>query len=291
MAAAGPLASLVLAGVFYLVGAALAAAGAPMVLSGVTVYLAGLNVILALFNLVPAFPLDGGRMLRALLWGWRGDLRWATRVAAGIGGGVGLALVLLGVLSVIGGDVIGGMWFFLIGLFVRAAAASSYQQLVAREGLGGVPVARFMCRDPATVSPDMRVSDLVESYFLGRYLKLVPVVDEAGRLIGMVDVRAVKALPRETWHQRRVADILTPISPENTIRPDTDAVTALELMQRTGRSRLLVADGDQLVGIVSLKDMLNALRLRLDFAEMQPSRSEVAGGRHVPELGAHAGRS
>jgi Zn-dependent protease len=208
MAAAGPFASLVLAGVFYLLGTALAAADAPMTITVVMFYVAGLNVILAVLNLIPAFPLDGGRILRALLWGWRGDLRWATRLAAGIGGAFGIALLVLGVISVIGGNLVGGMWLFLIGLFLRAAAAGSYQQLVAREALRGVSVTRFMCRDPATVSSNARLSELVDAYFLGRYVKLVPVVD-GGRLLGVVDVRGVKALPREEWLQHRVAEIMT----------------------------------------------------------------------------------
>lgn len=279
MAIAGPIASLVLALLFYVIASGLGAADAPQALTGVVAYLAGINVILAIFNLIPAFPLDGGRVLRAALWAWRGDLRWATRIAAGIGGGFGLGLIFLGVLDVLRGDLVGGMWLFLIGLFVRAAAAGSYQRLVTREVLGAASVASVMCREPVTAPSGMRVADLIETYFLGRYLKLVPVVDD-GRLVGLVDVRAVKAVPREAWAERRVADIMTAISPENTIRPDTDAATALEQMQRTGRSRLLVAEGDRLLGIVSLKDMLNMLGMRLDFdmAERNAAAPGTSGG-------------
>ncbi len=278
MAAAGPVASLVIAAVFYLLRTALDVVGLPAPFIGVLGYLAGINVILAVFNLVPAFPLDGGRMLRAVLWGWRGDLRGATRIAANIGGGFGLALILLGVINVIGGNLVGGMWYFLIGLFVRAAASGSYQQMMARETLGGVPVLRFMRRDPRTVTPDTPIADLVEAYFLQHYLKFVPVVAN-GRLLGLVDVRAVKAVPREAWTQRRVADIMTPSSDENTVQPDSDAIAALELIQRTGRSRLLVAEGDRLIGIVALKDMLNALTMRLDFPDLPQARTDALAGR------------
>lgn len=264
MAAAGPAASLVLAAVFYLAATAFSQTDLPAPFLGIITYLAGINVILALFNLVPAFPLDGGRLLRAVLWAMRGDIRWATRIAANLGGGFGIALILLGIYSIFVGNFVSGMWAFLIGLFVRAAAASSYQQLVAREVLGGITVANVMTRNPVTVAPGVSVADLVENYLLGHNLKLVPVVAD-GRVSGIVDVRAAKSVPRERWDQRRVAEIATPLAQENTIRPDAGAHAALELMQRTGQSRLLVLDGDRLVGIVSLKDMLRILGLRIDL--------------------------
>lgn len=276
MAIAGPIASLVLAALFFVVGAALDAADQPQPLVGVIAYLAGINVIIALFNLVPAFPLDGGRVLRAALWSWRGDLRWATRIAANIGGGFGLGLIFLGVVNVFGGNIVGGMWMFLIGLFVRAAAASSYRALVTREVLGEMPVAGFMNREPITIAPDASVSALIEDYVLARYLKMVPVVD-SGRLLGLVDVRAAKAVPREAWSQTRVRDIMTPASDENTIAPAAGATEALERMQRTGRSRLLVAEDGRLVGVVSLRDMLRALGLRIDFEAALRGRGRAGG--------------
>jgi Zn-dependent protease/predicted transcriptional regulator len=269
----GPLTSLVLAAIFFAVGAALDAADVPRPYVGVVNYLAGINVILALFNLVPAFPLDGGRVLRAVLWGWRGDVRWATRVAASIGGGFGFGLMLLGIFNVLTGNIVGGLWSFLIGMFVRAAAAGHYQQLVAREVLGGIPITSVMTRDLVTVSPNTAIADLVDNYFLGRNLKLVPVIVD-GRVLGVVDVRAAKAVPREEWDRRRVAEVMTPLSPENTIGADADAHAALEQMQRTGQGRLLVMDHGRLVGIVSLKDMLRMLSLRMDLESAPP-----AGGR------------
>lgn len=269
----GPLTSLVLAAIFYVVGSALDAADVPRPFVGVVTYLAGINVILALFNLVPAFPLDGGRMLRAVLWGWRGDVRWATRVAASIGGGFGFGLMLLGIFNVLTGNIVGGLWSFLIGMFVRAAAAGHYQQLVAREILGGIPITSVMTRDLVTVSPHTSIADLVDNYFLGRNLKLVPVVAD-GRVLGVVDVRTAKAVPREEWDRRRVAEAMTPLSPENTIGADADALAALAQMQRTGQGRLLVMDHGRLAGIVSLKDMLRMLSLRMDLETAPP-----AGGR------------
>jgi Zn-dependent protease/CBS domain-containing protein len=264
MAAAGPLTSFVLALAFFLLAKALAAASVPMPFVGVIQYLAIINVILAVFNLVPAFPLDGGRMLRAALWGWRGDMRWATRVAANLGGAFGLGLIFLGIYNAFSGNLIGGMWYALIGLFVRAAAAGHYQQLVTRQILGRMPLERVMTREPVTAPPETTVAELVELYFLGRNLKLVPVV-AGGAVRGVVDIRAAKSVPRQDWDSRRVFEILTPLSPANTIQIDAEASAALEQMQRTGQSRLLVMDGERLVGIVSLKDMLRIVSLRLDL--------------------------
>jgi len=270
MALAGPAVSLALGVILYAVSSALDAAGAPDPIIGVTAYLGGINLILAAFNLIPAYPLDGGRVLRAALWAWRRDLHWATDVAAQVGGAFGLVLVALGIFEVVIGRVGDGMWLFLIGLFLRAAAAASYQRMVARETLTGIPVASLMTRAPVAGTPDACLSDLVDSHFLGRSLKLVPIVDNNGRLVGSIDARQVKAIPRADWASTRAVDVMTPISRENTIDALADAATALERMQGAGRSRLMVADGDHLEGILTLRDMLQALNLRRDLGEPPP---------------------
>jgi Zn-dependent protease len=143
VAIAGPIVSFLVGLVCWLLLQAAAGAGAGVPVVGVLAYLASINVILAVFNLVPAFPLDGGRILRAALWHWKGSLRWATRISSAIGGGFGILLIVLGVYRVLIGDFVGGMWWFLIGLFVRFAAQASYQQVLMREALRGVPVRRL----------------------------------------------------------------------------------------------------------------------------------------------------
>jgi Zn-dependent protease/predicted transcriptional regulator len=268
MAAAGPAMSLVLAAVFWLIAGAIAAA-VPTPFVAIVRYLAGINVILALFNLVPAFPLDGGRMLRAALWGWRGDVRWATRIAANIGGAFGVALILLGIFNAFTGNIVGGMWYALIGLFVRAAASGSYQQLVTKQVLDHVPVEQVMTRAVVTAPPDASIADLVGHYFLARNLKLVPVVAQ-GAVLGLVDVRAAKVVPRGEWEQRRIADIMTALTPDSTIALGAAAADALAQMQRTGQSRLLVMDGTRLAGILSLSDMLRTIGLRVDLEGPTP---------------------
>ena len=266
MAIAGPITSVVLGGIFWLSAALFETARFPDTIVAVLGYLAGINFILAVFNMMPGFPLDGGRVLRAILWGWKGDLRWATQVAAAIGGGFGIVLVVLGVISVLFGNLVGGMWLFLIGLFLRAAASNSYSTLLAREALSGEPVSAFMTREPVTVSIDTPLSELVDEYFLGRYLKAVPVTDH-GRLVGIVDVRRTKDVPRDAWPTRRVGEVMKPVTPDETIRPDADAIEALEKMLESGRTRVLVTEGDRLVGIISLSDLRRILGLRIDFLD------------------------
>ncbi|PYQ66137.1 MAG: site-2 protease family protein [Acidobacteria bacterium] len=266
IAAAGPAASFGLAlacGGLYLAGNV---EGWPAPVTAVLGYLGILNGSLALFNLIPAFPLDGGRLLRAILWGWRGSLRWATQVSAGVGSGFGLLLIGLGVISVLNG-VLSGVWLFILGLFVRNAATASYHQILLRPALEGEPVSRFRHPDPVTVPRAISVLGLVQSYIYRYHFKMFPVVDDAGRLLGCVTSRQVRALPRDEWDRQTVGSLAERCSPENTIQAGTDAMEALSRMSRTGISRLMVVDGDRLLGVLSLKDLLRFFSLKMELEE------------------------
>ncbi|MCX6340149.1 MAG: site-2 protease family protein [Candidatus Aureabacteria bacterium] len=264
MAAAGPLSSILLALGFYCAGVAGTRVGWPPQINGTVHYLALINGMLAAFNLIPGFPLDGGRVLRSILWGWTGNLRWATRVASRIGSGFGTLLFVLGIFNVLTGNMLGGLWWFLIGMFLRNASRMSYQQLLTRRAFEGEPLKRFMNRDPVTVPPSLSVAALVEDYIYRYHFKMFPVV-EAGKLLGCVGTSEVKEIPRERWDSLTVAEIATKCSSENTISPDVDALSAISAMNRTGSSRLLVVEGGRLVGIISLRDMLKLLSLKLDL--------------------------
>lgn len=268
IAIAGPIASFLVGVACWLLarGAVSIGAGVPVV--AVLAYLASINVIVAVFNLVPAFPLDGGRILRAALWYWKGSLRWATRVASWIGGAFGIMLIALGVWRVLVGDFVGGMWYALIGLFVYAAAQASYQHVVIREGLSGVPVRRIMTADPVTVPPGISVAQLIDDYVYRYHHKMFPVVED-GRLIGCVSMNDVKAVPRERWAAIAVSKIMQPCSVATAIAPDADAMEVLSTMHRTQNSRFLVMEGDRLVGVVTLKDMLKFLSVKLDLEESE----------------------
>ena len=264
MALAGPASSAVLAFAsygMYLLGTR---AGWPEPIAGVLFYLASLNGSLAAFNLLPAFPLDGGRVLRSILWGWRNDLRWATRIASRIGTGLGILLVILGTLNVFLGNFIGGLWLFVIGTFIQNASRTSYRQLFIREALEGEKVRRFMKQEPVTVPSTISIRELVEEYIYKYHFKMLPVM-EGTTLVGCVNTRAVREVPKEEWDQRSVADLIRQCSIENTIHPQADAMEALTKMSQTRNSRLMVLDDGQLVGVITLKDMLDFLSLKMDL--------------------------
>ncbi len=242
--------------------------------SGVVGYLAFINIVLVAFNMMPAFPLDGGRVLRSVLWAWKGDVGWATSITSKIGSGLGVMLMILGVFQIIGqNNLIGGIWTLLIGVFIRNAARMSYRQLLLRSSLQGEPVRRFMQTEVVAVPRAISVSELVEKFIYKHHFKLFPVVD-AGKLVGCVTTEQIKQLPRSEWDRQSVGAICQPCSNANTISPTHDATEALSKMSRTGLSRLMVVEEGQLVGIITLKDLLRFLALK---AELEGSETRLTG--------------
>jgi Zn-dependent protease/CBS domain-containing protein len=264
MALAGPASSALLSLGFYGMRAWGQEGGWPEAVRSVFGYLASLNASLAGFNLLPAFPLDGGRVLRSMLWGWKKDLWWATRIASRIGSGFGMLIIGLGALSLFLGNFVNGLWLLVIGTFLQNASRVSYQRLLLREALQGEQVQRFMKPDPVTVSPSISVRELVEGYVYKHHFKMFPVV-ESTTLVGCVSTRAVKEIPQAEWSRHTVGELIRECSIQNTISPTADAVEALSTMNRTGNSRLMVVEDGRLVGVITLKDMLRFLSLKMDL--------------------------
>jgi len=266
VAVVGPLSSIAVALACYGIHLLGIGSGWPLSIDGVILYLAYINSLLAAFNLLPAFPLDGGRMLRAALWALKKNLRWATRIASKIGSGFALLLMLFGVFQFFfTQNLIGGIWSFLIGVFLNGAARTSYRQVLIRKTLEGEQVRRFMRVDPLTVPPSASVRQLVEDYIYKYHFKMFPVTEGSDKLIGCVTTKQLDEVPREEWDHRTVRDLATRCSPENTIEPQADAIKALSLMARTGSSRLIVIEGNRMVGVITLKDMLKFLSLKLEL--------------------------
>jgi Zn-dependent protease/CBS domain-containing protein len=229
-------------------------------------YLGYINWLLGLFNLVPAFPLDGGRLLRAILWGWKQDLKWATKVATGFGAGFGIVMILGGIYEFVSGGFISGVWLILIGLFLQAAAGASRRQTAAQQTFGGHAVAAFMTRQPIAVSPDLPLRRLVENVFYRYYHKAFP-VEENGRLLGCITAERLRQIEPALWDSLTVRDIMNRCPPDILVSPATDALAALLQMQRIGHSWLMVVADGKLCGILSLSDMLHVLSLRREAGE------------------------
>lgn len=264
MAVAGPLGSYFLAAGFHAAAWIADAAALPTAVLGVLQYLAYINMLLATFNLVPAFPLDGGRVFRAAVWYWKGDFASATRLAATTGNVFGIVLIGLGVLNVIAGNFVGGMWWFLIGLFVRAAANASYMQAMITRFLKGEPVSRFMTSNVVTAPADLRVDRAVEDYVYRYHHEFFPIVDR-GQLVGCITAKRIKEVPREDWPSVSLREIATPCGDANCVGPDDDAMKALSVMRRSANGRLMVVKDGQLVGVIALKDLLDFFALKMDL--------------------------
>ncbi len=271
----GPLASLVLALVLWGVFALGTSSGWGLPVLGVLAYLRTVNLALAAFNLIPAFPLDGGRVLRAALWKWGGSLRRATRVAAGIGQGFGILLAGFGVLEVfLTTSLLTPLWWVLIGLFISSAARQSWQAVAVRETLRGEPVRHLMATDVVAVAPDTTVERLVDEYVYRHRFTRLPVV-ENGLFRGCVSTEQVKEIPREEWSRRTVGELLRPCA-DWTIGGDADAAEALARMQRLQVSRLMVVEDGRLAGTVSMRDMVRFSALK---RELEPGNRAGGGNR------------
>lgn len=230
-------------------------------------YLGVINIILAIFNLLPAFPLDGGRVLRSILWGWKKNLRWATQVSAFIGSGFGLMLIFLGIFSVFAGGVIGGIWWALIGLFLRNASKMSYQSILVKEALQGEKIERFMKPETVTVSPDTTVDHLVEDYAYKYHFTNYPVVKDS-QPVSVVNINDIKNIPKEEWDVHTVDELAKPFSTDNTVTFDDNAIKALSVMNKTGNTRLLVVDhGGKLLGAVAMNDLIKFISMKLNLEE------------------------
>ena len=253
----GPVTSSTLAFLLLVGGESTAPGGLVRVLLG---HLAALNGLIAAVNLVPAFPLDAGRALRAVLWALRGDFGWATATSSRIGGVFGLVAIAMGILVILGsGAPVLGLALLLAGFVLRTAANQAFRQLAARSSLAGIRVRDLMNDKPITVQRALSISALAKDFIYKHHLSMLPVVD-GDRLLGYVTLSRVKEMPRDEWSRQSIGTIVLPFSKDNTVSPDTDAVDALDKMTRTGNTRLMVVDDGRLAGVVALQDLAQTLR-------------------------------
>jgi Zn-dependent protease/CBS domain-containing protein len=266
MAVMGPVASALIGSAF--LGAWLLArsAGAPSPVSALMAYLGTVNWVLAVFNSIPAFPLDGGRVVRSLLWGVTGDAVWATRWAAGIGGAIGMIMIVGGVMLVFTGSGIGGVWLAFIGFFVRQAAGASVMRAVTSRALEGERVGHVMTWHPVTVTPETTLQRFVDEYVLRHHFEAFPVVDDWGMLVGVVGARAPSGVDHSQWQALTVADVMQGDTSGMVVRPESPATEALQRLSAGRGRRLIAVEAGQPVGILGLRDLMSFVALKNDLS-------------------------
>ena len=262
MALAGPLSSLALAGFFWVAALLLAPVSQPAYAG--TRYLSWINLLLAAFNLVPAFPLDGGRVFRSILWGTTGNYQRSTRWAAYLGQGFAYLLILGGIAQVIFLGNLGGLWFALIGWFLENAASSSYRQTLLRESLKGVTAAQVMAAECPIVPPSISVQELVDGYVIptGRRCFMVTRED---RLQGMMTLHDVKGVPRPQWSNTSVSQAMLPLEKLQTARPQDEVVDLLERMDEQDVNQIPIVENGKLLGVVARDSILRFIRINSEL--------------------------
>jgi len=264
MAAAGPACSLVLSAAFFGSAILLSYAGAHPAVIAVARYLYIINLIVAVFNLVPGFPLDGGRVLRAALWSHYNDLKKATRVASRFGKGFAYLLMALGLFNLFGGALISGIWFILIGFFLFEAAESSYQQVAMKSALSGIRVQDIMTKSVITIDAKATLDRLVDDYFFKFRFTSFPVIRD-DMLMGLLTLHNVKEVPKEKWGETSAEQAMVPLSSAILVHPHAEAMTALSKMVRNGTGRLIVVEDHKVLGILSQRDVMRLFEVRSDL--------------------------
>jgi len=257
IAIAGPLVSLGLGGVFVLI----ALAGLPSAVDGVAAWLGYINLALLVFNLIPALPLDGGRVLRAALWQSRGDLAWATRIGTDVGRVFGYLFIGLGLAMFIFQGSFSGAWLAFIGWFLLQAATAEARYIATEAALDGLRVRDLMTRDPVTVDGNLTVGQFMDEVARSRRFTTYPVFD-GERPIGLLAFSSVAALPRSEWDSRRVRDAMLPLERVPLLTENETAIEALTALSSPTSNRGLVVENEHLAGLLSITDLTRALELR-----------------------------
>ena len=272
IALAGPIMSLCLAFGFLIFAQLAWFVTTAAALKEVLSYLALINLVLALFNLVPAFPLDGGRILRAYLWHRTGNALAATRTATHAGTFFAYFLMLSGVMALFQGAIIAGLWQLMIGAFVLVAARASYTSQLAQTVFEGKSVAMLMADDPITVGPEMTLSEFVNQIMLRHHVSFAPVV-EGNVLLGHIDQSVLAGIDRENWGNTRVGDVFVGLDQDAMVAPSLPVQTLLEIISKTGRRKFMVVADHHLLGVITLADLSRHLE------------PENVSGSHSPQTG------
>jgi Zn-dependent protease len=267
IAVAGPAVSLILVVLYYVIAWGCSLLAFPEG-NAVFVWLAQVNLLLVIFNAIPGYPLDGGRILRALLWMRNGRFRQATFITSRIGVFFSWMLIGLGILVVMGGEWGQGLIFLIIGVFLKSAAENGYAQALSKEILDGVGVIDLMTRSPICIPAHMPLNFAVDDYFLTHHHVAYPVTEEDGRFRGLLRLEFLKSVPREKWPYTNVGDIAEANDGNLSIPAATSAANALRILLAAGQGRLgVVDDAQKIIGIITRHDLLHFIRIHTELEE------------------------
>ncbi len=267
MAIAGPLLSLFLGLVFFSINIS----SSFVYLEAITYYLYKLNFILAAFNMAPGYPLDGGRVLRAVAWGITKDIKKATRIASKGGRGVAILLIVIGFITSFGiielklFDVyLGGLWFIIIGFFLYYIAGASYEQMILKDILSNVKIKEVMVKDVRTVNPDISLSDLFQDYFL-KYGTEGTLVAKKKKFLGAITINELKKIPKPEWSKKKVKEVLVPASKIDVAKENDNAMKILNKMAKSKIRVMPVIKNKKLAGAVSIGSLVRYVKLNEEF--------------------------
>jgi Zn-dependent protease/CBS domain-containing protein len=262
MALVGPLTSFAIGALFYFLVFVFRPISEP--LAAIARYLSFINVLLGVFNLVPGFPMDGGRVLRALIWKVTGNLRKATRVASSVGQGFAFLFIVVGFSMMFRGLFINGIWIMMIGWFLLSAAGQGYHQVIMREMLSHVRAEDLMVRDIQSVSSDLSIQKLVDEFIL-KHRDRAFIVADRGDIKGIVCLEDVKRIPKDQWSSARVSEVMTPRETLATASPEDDGNKVLAQLTTKSIHQVPVVKDGKIQGIVCRTDILQFMQLRSEL--------------------------
>ncbi len=270
VAVVGPATSLILAGIFWLIYLFAFKEASP--LAALVFYLAFVNSLLGAFNLLPGFPLDGGRVLRSIIWAITGSVSKATNIASVVGQVFAFAFIGWGVFQIFAGDFLSGIWIIFIGWFLNTAADSSRKEVRLQEDFKNVLAKDLMNMHPEVTNPNAVLTDIVDNYFLRKGRRALPVCDQDGRLIGIVTLSDLKKVSQDKWPTLTVESIMTK-DPLHTVGPNEDLSNVLKMLAEHDLNQIPVLEDGKLVGLLGRADMIRYLQARQELGLGKKTKS------------------
>ena len=264
IAAAGPALSLFISGIFWSIAYMYKWSMATSPVFAVSQFLAYTNMMLAIFNLITGFPLDGGRILRAIIWERTGNLGKATLITSRIGKGFAIVLIIIGLWDILQGVFISGLWLIFVGIFLQQAADEGYRQTLLHRTLSSVKIRDIMVTSVIVVDDSVTLDRIVNDFFFRYRFNSFPVVS-GNTIVGIISIYDIKVVEKDKWSYTAVKDIMQTNIPEFTISPERGALEALDKMLDTKRGRLIVLEDGKVIGIISQRDIMQVLKLKADL--------------------------